>query len=109
MSERKIIFPYDLDNYTKSVFIKRPELSEDQYQILNNKLSAYKVGNIISLKYYKKGSIRHITGPIEKIDYIYKLFYVEEEKIIFSDVIEIYWFWVKCGIIKRFGKKVLLC
>ncbi len=88
--DRYIPLGFNKIKKSKPVYIKEPILSPDDILRLNMKLRDYKENDVISLKYYKKGSIRHITGVIKRIDIIYKLIIIEKEKINLNNLIEIY-------------------
>lgn len=74
----------------KSKYITKPVLSEDEYLALNTKIKEYNIGDIISFKYYKKRSVLHMTGEIEKMDNKAKILYVNKEKISFDSILKIY-------------------
>lgn len=69
---------------------ERPILSEDQNEILNNKLKIvleYKL--TCNIYYYKNGYIEYISGNIKKIDLIKKAIFIEKEQIEVEDILEI--------------------
>lgn len=70
--------------------IPRPVLSEDTLSLLNSKMTITSVGDIVCLKYYKKGSILHITGEVTKINRPEKYLKVNKIMIKFDDLIEVY-------------------
>lgn len=72
------------------IYIEKPILSDDQLEELSYKLSLYNIHNIISFKYYKKGSILHLTGEIKKIDMINRILVVNNQNIKLNDILEIY-------------------
>ena len=90
--------PFDaLDGYMDMIkkrnieYIEKPLISEDMANDINIKLCQAHKGDIISLKYYKKGFIYHITGPVLKIDSYNRAICISNEVIKLKDIVEIYW------------------
>ncbi len=96
MSISTYIFNDELDKKTSLLerkskyFINKPSLSEEQLEILDSRIKEYSINSIISLKYYQKGNIFHITGTIIKKDNLNKFILVDNKKIFYSNIIEIY-------------------
>ena len=77
-------------NKRNVIYIEKPTISIDMAEEIDYKLRLIKKGDIISLKYYKNGSIIHITGEILKINLVYRNILVNKKTIKFDDILEIY-------------------
>lgn len=64
-------------------------LEEDTLNILNNKLQKIKIGDVITVKYYYGLEYIKTTGPVKRIDKIYKKIEVLNSKIKFDDIVDI--------------------
>ncbi len=71
--------------------IKKPILSEDDFDIFNRKMNQALSENLdISITYYEKGYFKLTFGKIKKVDYINKLVILDTlEKIQALDIINI--------------------
>ncbi len=99
MSEMKgsQYMPFDaLEGYREEiskrniVYIEKPLISTDMAEEINRKMVLLKKGDMISFKYYSKGSIMHLTGELRKIDIITRRITVKKIVINFADILEIY-------------------
>ncbi len=99
MSEMKgsQYMPFDaLEGYREEiskrsiVYIEKPLISSDMAEEINRKMVLLKRGDMISFKYYNKGSITHLTGEIKKLDVINRRITVKKVIVNFKDILEIY-------------------
>jgi len=65
------------------------EFSDDKNEDLNNKLSKLKIGELVSIIYYKDKRYIKICGMLSKIDYTYRYIMIVKEKINIDDIYEI--------------------
>ena len=71
--------------------ISRPNLSEDQIAVIEEKLiSAFYDRETITLEYYTQGKIIKINDKIKKIDSTYRKIYFNDKTLLFSQIIKIY-------------------
>ena len=71
--------------------IEKPQLSEEEQKILEEKIiEAYYCQNIVIITYYKDGFLRKIKATIKKIDSVYKTIYLSNDyKILFRQIFNI--------------------
>lgn len=74
----------------KKNYIEKPNLSIEQLDNIYFRIINSRKDNIISLKYYNKGNILHLTGSINKIDIINNILFIDSKKIAFSNILKIY-------------------
>ena len=67
----------------------RKILSEDKYNLLDNKLKKLSIGMIVKVKYYCNLEYIEIMGVIKKIDNIYKRVFIDDMFILFEDIVDI--------------------
>lgn len=66
---------------------EKRELSEYEAEKLNEKIK--KINDcFVKIKYYKNGEYVTVSGTV-KVNYSYRYLFVNEEKIFFSDILEI--------------------
>ncbi len=65
-----------------------PELSQDQYDRLNETVRMLCVDDLLTLRYYENGHIRTLTGRLKKLDRQRRFLIVDEKKIAFEDLME---------------------
>lgn len=76
-------------NYEKSK-IAKPIVSDEDIKELEEKIiDAYYTKENISITYYQNGFLKEITGKIKKIDKVQKLIYLNNIKLLFSQIIKI--------------------
>ncbi len=70
----------------------KPILSEDQNEILNNKLKlVFEYELTCDLYYYSDGGIEFLSGKIKKIDFINKAIVINNKQIKGECILEIYY------------------
>ena len=73
----------------KQITIKR-EPTDDELNKLNNIFPVLKKGQIIEIEYYKDSNYVKLTGIITNINIAYRTITIANEKISFSDIINIF-------------------
>ncbi len=69
---------------------EKPILSEDQNEVLNNKLGVVSKFNLVcEIYYYKEGYIEFVVGEIKKVDQVKKQILINGIKIKISNILEI--------------------
>lgn len=70
--------------------ITKPTISDDDKLILENQIiDAYYMQCKLKITYYKNGYLYRKEGKIKKIDQIYKIVYLNEEKLLFNQIINV--------------------
>ncbi len=70
--------------------ITMPLISEDEKDILENKIiDAYYKQIPINIIYFKNGTLLNIKSKITKIDQVYKLVYLNNQKLWFKQIVDI--------------------
>jgi len=70
--------------------VSRPILSADDEELIESKLiNSYFSKTSIIISYYEFGYIRKIKGIIKKIDKVNKLIYLNNKRLLFSQIIAI--------------------
>lgn len=68
-----------------------PELSQDQYDQLNDAVRRLNVNDPMTLRYFEDGRIRTLAGRLQKLDHKRRFLIVNEKKLAFEDLMEIEW------------------
>lgn len=68
---------------------EKKELSEDQKEYLSFILNDLKKEMLVEITYYKISKYKSLKGQIERIDYIERIIYINNEKINFDDIYDI--------------------
>lgn len=71
--------------------VKMPILSEDEIkEIEKNIINAYYTQDKVLITYYKNGYLLKIKSHIKKIDYVYKIIYLENNiNLLFRQIVNI--------------------
>ncbi len=68
--------------------IDKPVLSEEEiYELEQKIINAYYLQTEININYYQNGYIKNIKSKIKKIDYIYKIIYLNNQKLLFNQIL----------------------
>ena len=69
---------------------EKPELSEDEFEELNNTIEKAVSNNLnLSIDYYENGYVITTYGKIKKVDSVKKILYLEtEEEVSFDSIIQ---------------------
>ncbi len=79
----------DLIRQQDETYEEMPELSDDQYDDLNYAVNVIKVGDSITVKYFRDNHIKMLNGSVERISKEKRKICVKNNKIDFSELIEI--------------------
>lgn len=71
------------------IYEARRELSDEELQILSDKMQQVKKGMAITVKFYNNNKYETLTGKVSKIDLIYQTIRVDNKMIFFDDIFEI--------------------
>ena len=80
---------YEVIKQREKIIEPRKELSEDEAEILSDKLSKIQKGMLITLTYYKEDCYEILTGLVSNIDSIYRTITIVKTKIAIDDVCDI--------------------
>ena len=80
---------YEVIKQREKIIEPRKELSEDEAEILSNKLGSVQKGMLITLTYYKEDCYETLTGLVSNIDTIYRTITIFKTKIAIDDVYDI--------------------
>lgn len=70
--------------------VKPPAKSEEEINALEEKIiDAYFMQEKINITYYQNGFIKKVSGTIKKIDHVYKMIYLENQRLLFHQIITI--------------------
>ena len=73
----------------ENTYEEMPELSDDQYEDLNYAISAVKIGNDVTVKYFRDYHIRTVFGSVTKLELQKREIWIDNKKISFNELIEI--------------------
>ncbi len=80
---------YEVIKQREKIIEPRKELSEDEAEILSNKLGNIHKGMLLTLTYYKEDCYETLTGLASNIDPIYRTITIVKTKIAIDDVCDI--------------------
>lgn len=80
---------YEVIKQREKIIEPRKELSEDEAEILSDKLNKVQKGMLITLTYYKEDCYEILTGLVSNIDSIYRTITIVKTKIAIDDVCDI--------------------
>ncbi|MBR2885001.1 MAG: YolD-like family protein [Clostridia bacterium] len=80
---------YEVIKQREKIIEPRKELSEDEAEILSDKLGNIQKGMLITLTYYKEECYETLTGLVSNIDPIYRTITIVKTKIAIDDVSDI--------------------
>ncbi|MBQ3604536.1 MAG: YolD-like family protein [Clostridia bacterium] len=80
---------YEVIKQREKIIEPRKELSEDEAEILSDKLNKIQKGMLITITYYKEDCYDTITGLVSNIDPIYRSITIVKTKIAIDDVCDI--------------------
>ncbi len=66
-----------------------PELSDDQYEDLNYAVNSIRVGDDITVKFFRDYHIRTVFGSVTKLDLQRREIWINRKRIAFEELIEI--------------------
>ena len=80
---------YEVIKQREKIIEPRKELSEDEAEILSDKLSKVQKGMLITLTYYNEDCYETLTGLVSDFDPIYRTITIVKTKIAIDDIYEI--------------------
>ena len=73
----------------ENTYDEMPELSDDQYESLNFAVHNVRIGDMITVKYFRDRKIQTLFGTVTKLSKEKRFINIKEEKIGFEELIEI--------------------
>ena len=73
----------------ENTYDEMPELSEDQYEDLNFAINSIRIGDTVSVKYFKDDKIKTLFGAVTKLSKEKRIISVKGNPISFDELIEI--------------------
>lgn len=80
---------YEVIKQREKIIEPRKELSEDEAEILSDKLNKIQQGMLVTLIYYKEDCYETLTGLVSNIDPVYRTITIVKNKIAIDDVYDI--------------------
>ncbi len=79
----------DLIEEHNQIYEDRREPSEEELQLLSEKISRVRKGSELSLTFYNNGRYETLSGTVTRTDFIYRIITVNKRKIILDDIISV--------------------
>ncbi len=73
----------------EEIFCEKKELTEEDIQVLNEKTSKIKKGDLVRVKYYLCKGYTEIEGLVSGVDLVLRTLSVVKTKIPFEDILQI--------------------
>ncbi len=73
----------------ENTYDEMPELSDDQYEDLNYAVSCIKIGDDVTIRYFRDYHIRTIFGAVTKLELQKRGIWIDGKKVSFEELIEI--------------------
>ena len=73
----------------ENTYEEMPELSEDQYEDLNFAINCIKIGDTVTVKYFRDYKIRTLFGSVEKLSKEKRFISIKGDMFNFDELIEI--------------------
>lgn len=73
----------------ENTYDEMPELSDDQYEDLNYAVSAIRIGDDVTVKYFRDYHIRSVFGSVTKLELQKREIWIDRKRISFEELIEI--------------------
>ena len=80
---------YEVIKQREKIIEPRKELSEDEAEILSDKLNKIQKGMLITITYYNEDCYETLTGLVSNIDSIYRTITIVKTKIAIDDIYDI--------------------
>lgn len=80
---------YEVIKQREKIVEPRKELSDDEAEILSDKLNKIQKGMLITLTYYNEDCYETLTGLVSNIDTVYRTITIVKTKIAIDDVVDI--------------------
>lgn len=79
----------DLIEEHNQIYEQRRELSEEELQILSDKISRVNKGSDITVVFFNNGKYETLSGTVTRIDFIYRIISINGKKVLFDDIFSI--------------------
>lgn len=79
----------DLIREQENIYEEMPELSDDQHEDLNYAVNSIRIGDDITVKYFRDYHIKTVFGSVEKLDLQKREIWINRKRIEFEELIEI--------------------
>ena len=73
----------------ENIYEEMPVLSDDQYEDLNYAVSSIRIGDDITVKYFRDYHIRTVFGAVTKLELQKREIWINRKRIAFEELIEI--------------------
>ena len=73
----------------ENAYDEMPELSDDQYEDLNYAVSSIRIGDDVTVKYFRNYHIRSVFGSVTKLELQKREIWIDRKRIAFEELIEI--------------------
>ena len=73
----------------ENIYEEMPVLSDDQHEDLNYAVSRIRIGDDITVKYFRDYHIRTVFGAVAKLELQKKEIWIDRKRITFEELIEI--------------------
>ena len=80
---------YEVIKQREKIIQPRKELSEDEAEVLSDRLNKVQKGMLITLTYYNEDCYETLTGLVSNIDPVYRTITIVKTKIAIDDVVGI--------------------
>ena len=80
---------YEVIKQREKIIEPRKELSEDEAEVLSDRLNKVQKGMLITLTYYNEDCYETLTGLVSNIDPVYRTITIVKTKIAIDDVVGI--------------------
>ena len=74
----------------RRMYVDKPLMSESRAEVIDQTLREY-AGDPITVRFYCNGLIRESTGVITKIDSIFKAIEINDMKIVFANILDVFY------------------
>lgn len=79
----------DLIEEHNQIYEQRRELSEEELQILSDKISRVNKGSDITVVFFNNGKYETLSGTVTRIDFIYRIISINSKKVFLDDIFSI--------------------
>lgn len=80
---------YEIIKERERVAVPRRELSEEELQILSDKMNKVKKGDMVTVTHYIEYRYEETTGLVSNIDTVYRTISIVKNKIPFDDIVDL--------------------
>lgn len=76
----------DLIEEHNQIYEPRRELSEEELQVLSDKISQVHKGSDITITFFNNDKYETLSGTVTRIDFIYRVISINSKKIFLDDI-----------------------